>query len=137
MTPSKSYATQLGAAVAVLLSTSLSLPVSTSHCLVGAVVGVGIAGKILEKCNRDLSNVTGNADIDFGMLKKIVWGWAVTIPSAMAVALICYALLIDNFVDGRLREDQIVRVTSKTFNNITKRYNNVTHILAQERPFRV
>lgn len=127
MTPSKSYATQLGAAVAVLLSTSLSLPVSTSHCLVGAVVGVGIAGKILEKCNRDLSNVTGNADIDFGMLKKIVWGWAVTIPSAMAVALICYALLIDNFVDGRLREDQIVRVTSKTFNNITKRYNNVTH----------
>ena len=127
MTPSKSYATQLGAAVAVLLSTSLSLPVSTSHCLVGAVVGVGIAGKILEKCNRDLSNVTGNADIDFGMLKKIVWGWAVTIPSAMAVALICYALLIDNFVDGRLREDQIVRVTSKTFNNITKRYDNVSY----------
>jgi inorganic phosphate transporter, PiT family len=127
LTPSKSYATQLGAAVAVLLSTSLSLPVSTSHCLVGAVVGVGIAGKILEICNRDLAKVAGNADIDFGMLKKIVWGWAVTIPSAMAVALICYALLIDNFVDGRLREDQILHVTSKTFNNITKRYNNVTH----------
>jgi phosphate/sulfate permease len=127
LTPSKSYATQLGAAVAVLLSTSLSLPVSTSHCLVGAVVGVGISGKAIERCNKDLANVSGKADVDFGMLKKIVWGWAVTIPSAMTVALIGYAIFIDDFTDGIIPQDQIVHITTKSFSNITKTYSNITY----------
>ena len=118
---------QLGAAVAVLLSTSLSLPVSTSHCLVGAVVGVGICGKAIERCNRDLANVSGKADVDFGMLKKIVWGWAVTIPSAMTVALIGYAIFIDDFTDGIIPQDQIVHITTNSFSNITKAYNNITY----------
>jgi phosphate/sulfate permease len=45
LTPPKSFSTQMGAAVAVLASSAFSMPVSTSHCLVGAVVGVGIAQK--------------------------------------------------------------------------------------------
>ena len=43
---------QVGAASAVLLSTVLGLSVSTSHCLVGAVVGVGIAAKLMGTDNR-------------------------------------------------------------------------------------
>ena len=46
LTPSKSFSVQIGAAVAVLSSTVLGLAVSTSHCLVGSVVGVGLAAKI-------------------------------------------------------------------------------------------
>ena len=39
LTPTKSFATQQGAAMAVLTSSVLGLPVSTSYCLVGAVAG--------------------------------------------------------------------------------------------------
>ena len=47
LTPSKSFATQMGAAVAVLTSSVLGMPVSTSHCLVGAVVGIGAADRCM------------------------------------------------------------------------------------------
>ena len=56
LTPSKSFATQMGAAVAVLTSSVLGMPVSTSHCLVGAVVGIGAA----DRCMRgggEVSNI--------------------------------------------------------------------------------
>jgi hypothetical protein len=47
LTPAKSFATQQGASVAVLTSSALGLPVSTSYCLVGAVAGIGIADRCL------------------------------------------------------------------------------------------
>merc|ERR1711964_926531 len=71
LTPSKSYATQMGAAVAVLCASALGLPVSTSHCLVGAVIGIGVVQKYMTPEATPLS---------LAVLKKIVLGWAVTIP---------------------------------------------------------
>ena len=47
LTPAKSFANQQGASVAVLTSSALGLPVSTSYCLVGAVAGIGIADRCL------------------------------------------------------------------------------------------
>ena len=78
LTPSKSYATQIGAAVAVLLSSAMGLPVSTSHCLVGSVIGIGIC----QKCMKP-----EESSLNLAVLKKIVLGWAVTIPLAMGVAV--------------------------------------------------
>ena len=46
LTPSRSYAVQMGTAVAVLSSTVLGLAVSTSHCLVGAIIGIGVADRM-------------------------------------------------------------------------------------------
>merc|ERR1711959_683182 len=46
LTPTRSFATQIGAAIAVLASSMMGLPVSTSHCLVGAVIGIGVAQKL-------------------------------------------------------------------------------------------
>lgn len=83
LTPSRSFAVQTGTAVAVLSSTVLGLAVSTSHCLVGAVIGVGIAGRLLG---------TGG-ELNASMLKKIVIGWAATIPLAMLVSLIFFYVL--------------------------------------------
>jgi len=80
LTPSKSYATQIGAAVAVLLSSAMGLPVSTSHCLVGSVIGIGM----VQKC------MGAEGSLNFGVLKKIVLGWAVTIPLAMLVSVIIF-----------------------------------------------
>ena len=87
LTPSKSFAVQIGAAVAVLSSTVLGLAVSTSHCLVGSVVGVGIASKI--------SNAGGN--LNGGMLAKIFIGWGVTIPLAMLVTVTFYAIIMPQY----------------------------------------
>jgi PiT family inorganic phosphate transporter len=81
LTPSRSYCTQLGTAVAVLLSSFMELPVSTSHCLVGSMVGVAIAER---HCG-----VPG-IDLDLGVLKRIFLGWAVTIPLAAIFATLLF-----------------------------------------------
>ena len=83
LTPSKSFSVQIGAAVAVLSSTVLGLAVSTSHCLVGSVIGVGIASKISQ----------GGGNLNMNMLLKIFIGWGVTIPLAMLVAVIFYFII--------------------------------------------
>ena len=80
LTPSRSYATQVGASVAVLGSSVLGLPVSTSHCLIGAVVGVGLAQRL----------AGGSSSLNFKILQKIIVGWVVTIPLAMLAATLLF-----------------------------------------------
>jgi len=87
LTPSRSYATQMGAAVAVLASSVLGLPVSTSHCLIGSIVGVGFA----QQCTGQKSRM------DLSVLKRIVMTWILTIPAAMLVAFLVYAPLESSF----------------------------------------
>jgi phosphate/sulfate permease len=64
-------------AISVLGCSILGLPVSTSHCLVGSVIGVGLAQKAL--------GVKGALQLH--TLKKIIFGWLGTIPLAMLVAI--------------------------------------------------
>lgn len=63
-----------GATLAVLISTAVGLPVSTSHCLVGALIGVGIAGKCAASSENG-APTTRNPPLDFTVLKKIVLAW--------------------------------------------------------------
>ena len=81
LSPSKAFSVQLGAAVAVLTASILELPVSTSHCLVGAVIGSGLADKALA--------LPGT--IDWQMLGKIGVSWLLTIPLAMAISCAIFA----------------------------------------------
>jgi len=67
--------------VAVLGASVLGLPVSTSHCLVGAMVGVGAAERL---CGVD------GGGLNFQVLSKIVLGWALTIPLAAALAVLVF-----------------------------------------------
>ena len=82
-----SVASCTGATIAVLLSSAVGLPVSTSHCLVGSLVGVGFAAK---HSGAAASRV---APLDLGVLKKIVVAWIVTIPLAVVLALLVYVPL--------------------------------------------
>eukprot|EP00472_Partenskyella_glossopodia_P004792 CAMPEP_0197527808 /NCGR_PEP_ID=MMETSP1318-20131121/22835_1 /TAXON_ID=552666 /ORGANISM="Partenskyella glossopodia, Strain RCC365" /LENGTH=489 /DNA_ID=CAMNT_0043082629 /DNA_START=95 /DNA_END=1561 /DNA_ORIENTATION=- len=70
LTPSTSYATQMGAAIAVLLSSALGMPVSTSHCLVGSVLGAGLAQSFVARFKGHRG-----PDINFWILNKIFIGW--------------------------------------------------------------
>ena len=89
LTPSRSFAVQMGTAVAVLSSTVLGLAVSTSHCLVGSLIGIGIAEKL---------RGGSGAQLNLNMLLKIITGWVVTIPLAMGVSVVAFASLQPSYL---------------------------------------
>lgn len=67
------------AAVSLFLSAKLGIPVSTTHTITGAIVGVG--------CVRRLSAVR------WGIARRIVWAWIFTIPASATIAALCYGAL--------------------------------------------
>lgn len=79
MTPTRGFSAEFGAATTVLVASRLGLPISTTHTLVGAVIGVGLA--------------RGMAALDLRVIRNIVSSWVITIPAAAVVAAICYLAL--------------------------------------------
>jgi PiT family inorganic phosphate transporter len=74
--PVGGFCAETGGASAVLLATHLGIPVSTTHTITGAIVGVG--------ATRRLSAVR------WGIAGRIVWAWVVTIPAAGLIASVAY-----------------------------------------------
>jgi inorganic phosphate transporter, PiT family len=66
--PVNGFAAETGGALAILTATTLGIPVSTTHAITGAIVGVG--------STRRLSAVR------WGVAGRIVWAWVLTIPAA-------------------------------------------------------
>lgn len=80
LTPSKAFGTQIGAAIVVLVSSAIGLAVSTSHILIGCVVGVGLAERLC----------SAGGEINWKILLKIMLAWAITIPLAMLAAIVVF-----------------------------------------------
>ncbi|KAF2852126.1 phosphate-repressible phosphate permease-like protein [Plenodomus tracheiphilus IPT5] len=81
MSPTRGFATELGAAVTVLLASRLGLPVSTTQCLTGALIGTALM-------NYDVKAV------NWRQLGFIFMGWVVTLPVAGLIAgLLCVMAL--------------------------------------------
>jgi len=79
ITPSRGFAAELGTALTILLGTSLGLPLSTTHVLVGAIIGVGLA--------RGISGINVN------VIKKIGRSWIVTMPVTAAISIVFCLIL--------------------------------------------
>ena len=79
MNPSRGFSAEFGGAVTVLFASRLGLPVSTTHVIVGSVIGVGLA--------------RGVAALDLKVIKEIVVTWVVTVPAAAIVSIACYYVL--------------------------------------------
>jgi len=77
--PVHGFAAETGAAAAVFMATTLGIPVSTTHAITGAIVGVG--------STRRLSAVR------WGVAGRIIWAWVLTIPAAASIGAGTYALL--------------------------------------------
>jgi PiT family inorganic phosphate transporter len=77
--PVNGFAAETGAAGAVFMATTLGVPVSTTHAITGAIVGVG--------STRRLSAVR------WGVAGRIVWAWLLTIPAAATIGAGTYTLL--------------------------------------------
>lgn len=82
ITPSRGFAAELGTALTILLGTSFGLPLSTTHVLVGAIIGVGLA--------RGISGINVN------VIKKIGRSWIVTMPITATISMI-FCLIVRQF----------------------------------------
>ena len=80
LTPSRGFAAELAAAGTVVVASGTGLPISTTHTLVGAVLGVGIARGGLEALNLKL-------------VSKIILSWLVTLPVGAILSIIFFYML--------------------------------------------
>ena len=80
--PTRGYSMELAAAITVLLASKFGLPVSTTQCITGAVVGVALV-------NWDLKS------INWKQLGKIFIGWCLTVPCAGLIAGILMGIAIN------------------------------------------
>tara|TARA_Y100000590_G_scaffold98485_3_gene112068 strand:+ start:9130 stop:10668 length:1539 start_codon:yes stop_codon:yes gene_type:complete len=78
VSPSRGFIIELSAAITVIIASRTELPVSTTHCQVGSVVGCGLAG--------------GKKNVQWGLLKGILWSWFITVPITgfLSAALFSY-----------------------------------------------
>lgn len=74
--PVGGFCAETGGAITLFLATALGVPVSTTHTITGAIVGVG--------------SVRRAAAVRWGLAGNIVWAWIFTIPAAALVAAIFY-----------------------------------------------
>jgi PiT family inorganic phosphate transporter len=76
LTPSRGFAAELAAATTIVIASGTGLPISTTHTLVGAVLGVGLA--------------RGIDAIDLRVVTSIFISWVVTIPAGAALAIVFF-----------------------------------------------
>ena len=76
LTPSRGYAAEFAAAITIVLASKLALPVSTTHVLVGAVLGVGLA--------------RGIGALDYRVVGTIALSWVVTLPVGAGLAILFF-----------------------------------------------
>lgn len=79
ITPSRGFSAEFATAATVLVCSRMGLPISTSHTLVGSVIGVGMA--------------RGIAALNLRVILAIVNSWLITIPAAAVLTVLIYLLL--------------------------------------------
>ena len=79
LTPTRGFSAELAAASTIVLASGTGIPVSTTHTLVGAVLGVGFA--------------RGISAINLGVVARIFVSWVVTIPAGATLTIVIFLVL--------------------------------------------
>lgn len=79
LTPSRGFAATLACAITVVLASGTGLPISTTHTLVGAILGIGLA--------------RGIGALDLRLVNKIFLSWIITLPIGAGLCIGFYAIL--------------------------------------------
>ncbi|MXP65119.1 inorganic phosphate transporter [Roseomonas sp. M0104] len=79
LTPMQGFCAETGGAMTLFLATWMGVPVSTTHTITGAIVGVGAARRV--------------SAVRWGVAGNIVVAWVVTLPAAALIAAAAYALV--------------------------------------------
>ncbi|MEP7176314.1 MAG: inorganic phosphate transporter [Gemmatimonadales bacterium] len=77
--PFGGFCAETAGGISILIASSLGVPVSTTHTITGAIVGVGAAQRV--------------SAVRWGVATRIVWAWILTIPMSAAIAAVCYLML--------------------------------------------
>jgi PiT family inorganic phosphate transporter len=77
--PVGGFCAETGGAGAIFLASHFGIPVSTTHTITGAIVGVGATQRL--------------SAVRWGVAGRIVWAWVITIPAAGAIAALMYGIL--------------------------------------------
>ncbi len=77
--PFGGFCAETGGAITLFLASSLGVPVSTTHTITGAIVGVGASRRM--------------AAVRWGVAGRIVWAWVLTIPASGLIAAIVFWLM--------------------------------------------
>jgi PiT family inorganic phosphate transporter len=77
--PFGGFCAETAGGLTVLLASNLGVPVSTTHTITGAIVGVGAAQRL--------------SAVRWGVAKRIVWAWILTMPMSAAIAALAYLVL--------------------------------------------
>jgi PiT family inorganic phosphate transporter len=78
LSPMQGFCAETGGAITLFMATGLGIPVSTTHTITGAIIGVGAARRV--------------SAVRWGVAKEIVTAWFVTIPAAALIAAATYWL---------------------------------------------
>ncbi len=79
LTNTRGFSVDFGAATTVLVASKLGMPISTSHTVVGAVIGVGLA--------------RGLEAVDLSVIRKIIISWLLTLPVAATTCIIIFLMI--------------------------------------------
>jgi PiT family inorganic phosphate transporter len=77
--PFGGFCAETAGGITVLLASSLGVPVSTTHTITGAIVGVGAAQRL--------------SAVRWGVATRIVWAWILTMPMSAVIAALSYLIL--------------------------------------------
>jgi len=76
LTPTRGFSAEFGAAATILIASRLGMPISTTHTLVGSVIGVGLA--------------RGIEALDLRTTRHIVISWAITVPAGALITILLF-----------------------------------------------
>ena len=77
--PSSGFSAEIATATTILLASRFGLPVSTSHALVGSVIGIGI--------------VQNWQQVNFSTIKSVILAWVITLPITAILGAISFTIL--------------------------------------------
>jgi inorganic phosphate transporter, PiT family len=77
--PFGGFCAETAGGISILIASQLGVPVSTTHTITGAIVGVGAAQRL--------------SAVRWGVATRIVWAWILTIPMSAAIAAVAYLVL--------------------------------------------
>jgi PiT family inorganic phosphate transporter len=77
--PFGGFAAETAGAITLFLASGLGVPVSTTHTITGAIIGVGSVRRV--------------SAVRWGVARQIVWAWILTIPASGLIAALTYAIV--------------------------------------------
>jgi PiT family inorganic phosphate transporter len=77
--PVDGFCAETGAAISLFIASALGIPVSTTHTITGAIVGIGSLRRI--------------SAVRWGVAGQIVWAWVITIPAVGLISALAYYLI--------------------------------------------